>query len=207
MKSILAVLGLAGFICIGPVRGSQVVYSTLGSSAPDYNASQGLLITGASLPPGYGGLAVPFVPSGNYEISFMDFALIYFSGTNSALVELTGDASGMPGAVLGSWTVSGVPNAYALAGLPVSVSVTAGLQYWVAIQPEASDTVLAWAYNTQGISSEYGATKDGTTYSIATYTLPAFDILGSPVPEPSTFMLGIAAAALLAGRVWRKRLS
>jgi hypothetical protein len=134
----------------------------------------------------------------------MDFALIDAGGTNSGLVELTSDASGMPGAVLGSWTVSGVPNAYGLVGLPVSVSVTAGLQYWVTIQPDGSDTVLDWALNSQGLSGEDGATTDGTTYSIEDYTLPAFDVQGSAVPEPSTFVLGLAAAALAGLRLCRK---
>jgi len=134
----------------------------------------------------------------------MDFALIDAGGTNSALVELTADASGMPGTVLGSWTVSGVTNAYGEVGTPVSVSVTAGLQYWVTIQPLESDTLLDWAFNSQGLSGDYGDTRDGTTYSVFAYTLPAFDVLGSAVPEPSTFMLGLAAAALAAHRLCRK---
>lgn len=62
MKSFVIALLLAGSVCVGPARGVEVIYSTLGSSVPDYDADHGAIISGSSTPFGYEGIAVPFVP-------------------------------------------------------------------------------------------------------------------------------------------------
>ena len=66
----------------------------------------------------------------------------------------------------GSWIVSGVPNSFAEVGVPVSIAVTGGQQFWLSILPDASDTNL-------------------------------FDLLGTPVPEPSSWICGATVLALL----------
>lgn len=103
-----------------------VIYSTLGSSSPDYDANHGMLITGSSTPAGEESIAVPFVPSADCAVTFIDLALIYVSGTNSATVELRADSSDAPGDLLGSWTVSAVPHAYAEVGISASGRLRAG---------------------------------------------------------------------------------
>ncbi len=204
MKTLLVLACLAGYFCVTPAR-AATIYSTLGSSAPVYEAGTGYLVVGPSGgPPGYVGVAAPFVPSASYDVTFIDLALIHESGTNSAVVELQADASGVPGAVLGSWVVSAVPNAYAEVGVPASGTVMAGQQYWISVLPNASDTLIDWAFNSQGITGTYATTPNGASYSLSNYTLPAFDVRGDSVPEPSTFALGAAAAALLARRVFRR---
>jgi hypothetical protein len=180
-----------------------VIYSTLGSNFPVYDAYHGVSILGASLPPGYQGIAVPFTPSASYKVAFMDFALLHLGGTNAAVVELCEDSSGTPGAIMGSWIVAGVPNAYAEVGLIASGNLTAGQQYWVTVLPDANDANLGWALNSLGATGNMGVTFNGSTYTFENYTLPAFDVLGDEVPEPSTLTFSVVGLVLLARRLWR----
>ena len=48
-----------------------------------------------------------------------------------------------------------------------------------------------------------GVTFNGSTYTFEDYTLPAFDVLGDEVPEPSTLTFSVVGLALLARRLWR----
>ena len=201
MKPLLFAL-CAGVICAMPSR-AVAIYSTLGSSFPVYDASHGELILGSSAQPGYEGIAVPFTPSASYKVAFMDFALLHLSGTNAALVELSQDSSGTPGAIMGSWIVAGAPNAYAEVGLIASGNLTAGQQYWVTVLPDANDAILGWANNSLGATGNMGVTFNGSTYTFEDYTLPAFDVLGDEVPEPSSLTFSVVGLVLLARRLWR----
>jgi hypothetical protein len=186
MKAVLLVVSGLCFLVSGR---ASVIYSTLGSGVPTYDASHGYLVTGSSLPPGYGGLAAPFTPSANYEITLIDLGLLYLGGTNSGVVGLYNDSFGVPGSLLGSWIVSGVPNPYAEVAVLASGRVQAGVQYWISVLPSGNDTDLGWAFNSQNITGIYAGTRNGTTYSTDIYTLPAFDVLGNPVPEHRVWRL------------------
>ena len=167
--------------------------------------SSGALLTGASLPPGYMGYALSFVPSESFDLFFMDFGLYYLGGTNSAVIELRDDFFGIPGpTVLDSWTTSAVTGG--LLGLPVSGHVEAGHRYWVSVLPGAADTVLGWAFNNQGVTGDIRVTQSGSTYPDVCQgcTLPEFDILGTPVPEPSTLLLSFAGVLTVIHRARRR---
>jgi hypothetical protein len=154
------------------------------------------------------GYALSFVPSESFEIYFMDLGLYYFGGTNSAVVELRDDFFGTPGlTLLGSWTTSAVTGG--LLGLPVSGHVEAGQRYWISVLPGAADTNLGWAFNNQGVTGDFRATHNGSTYPDAcqSCTLPEVDVLGNPVPEPSTLLLSIAGLSTLVHRVRRRNAS
>jgi hypothetical protein len=169
--------------------------------------SSGQVITGASLPPGYLGYALSFVPSESFDIYFMDFGLYHVGGTNSAVVELRDDFSGIPGqTLLGSWDTAAVTAG--LLGLPVSGHVEAGQRYWITVLPGAGDTNLNWVFNNQGVTGDIRATHSGSTYPDVCHncTLPAFDILGNPVPEPSTLLLSIAGFVTLLHKARRRNL-
>jgi hypothetical protein len=199
MKSLLLSVGTLLLFSGMPAR-AGVTYSTLGCTVPIYDSGHGYVVTGASLPPGYTGLAIAFVPSATYDVTFMDLALFHLGGIDSAVVQLQSDNAGTPGTVMGSWTVSpGEPLPYSLLGIAASGRVTAGQQYWISVQPNGDDTSLGWALNSQGLSGTLAVTHDGTTFLAAQeQVLPAIDLLGNAVPEPSTVVLCFAAITLLA---------
>jgi hypothetical protein len=206
MKTFLALACLAGCFYLTPAR-AATIYSTLGSTAPAWDTSNAETLLGPSVEPaiGYVEIAVPFVPSASYEVTFIDLPLFYEAGINSATVALQADASGVPGAVLGSWVVSPTPFAHAEVTISASGTVTAGQQYWISVLPNGGDTEMAWAYNNQGITGDFARIQNGTVSVFHGLPwLPAMDVLGDPVPEPSTFALGLAAAALLVRRAFRR---
>jgi hypothetical protein len=159
----------------------------------------------SSLPTGSIGLApgALFVSSGNFDVTQIDVSLSYDGGTNSAVISLFSDASDAPGALLGSWAVSGQPDN----PLPITtvsgisgVTLTSGASYFLEISPGGTETQDGWNYN--GLS-ETGEVYD-PPYGGLDLTLPAFDVLGTPlasVPEPSSLLIsGMALLALVAVR-------
>ncbi len=213
MKLLLIACGLSFMSAGSAIAGSIpfLVYSSFayyppGPVGPLPGAySSGQVVSGTSLPPGYVGYALSFVPSESFDIFFMDFGLYYLGGTNSAVVGLRDDSSGIPGQTLvGSWDTAAVTGG--LLGLPVSGHVDAGQRYWITVQPGAGDTTLDWAFNNQGVTGDIWATHNGSTYPDVCHncTLPEFDILGNPVPEPSTLLLGIAGFVTLLHKARRR---
>jgi hypothetical protein len=183
-------------LCL-PAARADVIYSTFNSGFPAYDAARGFVVTGSALPPGYGGVAVAFVPSGTFDVNSVDLALLHVSGTNSAVVSLHSDRDGVPGSTLGSWTVSAAPYPYGLVGILASGRVTSGQQYWISVQPGVDDTNVGWAFNNWDLAGVGAGTRDGSNYVTGVVLLPAFDVLGQPVPEPSSSIAGLAAAVLL----------
>jgi hypothetical protein len=155
--------------------------------------------------------AMGFMPGVTASLSQIDFAISYISGTtNSVTLSLSQNATGEPGTVIQSWTVTGLPNADGSftnsfdTVLGSGETLTAGQLYWL-VASAPSDTVDGWNYTT---SADIGPLawnyEDGLGWDPPiTETQGAFDVLGAPstVPEPGslllfgTGLLGIVGAA------------
>jgi hypothetical protein len=164
----------------------------------------------SSLPTGSAGLTpgALFVSPGNFDVTQIDVSLSYDEGANSAVISLFTDVSDAPGTLLGSWAVSGQPDN----PLPVTtvggisgVTLTGGASYFLEISPGDTETEDAWNYN--GLS-ETGEVYD-PPFGGSDLTLPAFDVLGTPlapVPEPAPVVIsGMALLALVAVGRQRRR--
>lgn len=180
-----------------PANG-DVVYSTFGSG-------QSHLAFGYAVGTPSGGQpeenATPFMPSSNYTLDLINFAAYYISGLNHLTVNLAADVSGVPGTILESWSVD-------IDGSPAIYTVTSSVhpllgdsnKYWVWLTAnDLTNSDLAWNLNDQGHTGEF-AFRIGyqPNWITVTDSLPAFDVTGTPVPEPSTILLLVSGLIGLA---------
>jgi hypothetical protein len=147
--------------------------------------------------------AALFVSLGDFDVTQVDVSLSYTEGTNSAVISLFTDVADAPGTLLGSWDVSGQP----FNPLPVTtvsgingLMLSKGASYFLEISPGGESTEDSWTYNGLGLTGElYDPPFGGFGL-----TLPAFDVLGTPlesVPEPASLVIcGMALVALVTVR-------
>ena len=123
----------------------QVVYTTFGPSHSFQTAYYGICNnTGFTVPLCIKSVAAPFTPDGTFTLTQIDvaaFACQLNSTTAIPLqVALLSDASGTPGGVLESWTVTNCPSSQVLSVIDtLQLQLSSGTQYWVEVtQPVAS---------------------------------------------------------------------
>jgi hypothetical protein len=160
------------------------VFWTVGTS-DDYEPSAGFTVAAGT----------------DYTLSEIDFSAGVLFGTAAVGVGLREDAGGMPGAILESWTVSGLGSSFALRPPEVATSalhptLLAGRQYWVTLTGGDETTQAGWDANAIFDQGPVYLAVGGTPILTGTDTRPAFRVLGEPaaVPEPSS-LVGAAVAA------------
>jgi len=149
-----------------------------------------------------------FTPSGNYQLTQIDLALVYFGGTNSVNVGLNADTGGLPGAVIATWSdpinlqAIGTTCCIVQTFTPSStILLSSGTQYWIVVAAGASDTFAGWNLNNTADDGSV-ALNFGSGFSLdGPLRRSAFDVLGdSSVPEPTTLALTALGLALLVSR-------
>jgi hypothetical protein len=202
---------LGAVLSLGANAHAGVIYSNLDGSG-DYTAGAGQTIQGTSL--GYDAAAAAFTPASTVALGEIAIPLTFFgsgSDTDSAVISLASDSSGLPGADIESWNVSGLPlfgssNSVLLTVAPTStVNLTGGVQYWVVVTPGATNTEDAWNLSdtsgTQTTAREFGSGGWGING-----TPVALEVLSASAPEPSTFaLLGTTLCCLGAVARFRRR--
>jgi len=163
-----------------------------------------------------------FTPAGNYYLTQIDVALSFggYAGmpdadTNGFTLSLNQDSGGVPGAAIETWTGLTAPDpvigtsSVVETVLPVStVTLLAGVQYWIVASPAASNSLDSWAQNAYDGTGPGGifAVNPGSgfvVHNVGSDDL-AFDVLGSPVPEPGTLLL-IPSALIGLGLIRKRR--
>jgi hypothetical protein len=178
---------------------ADIVFSNFG---PDnsYDPSVGLTIE--SSPFEFAESAMGFTPSGDFTLTQIDVGITYVFGTNSVMLSLNSDSSGLPDGVIESWTLTGLPpfgptSNIVQTVMPVSpVSLLSGTQYWLVASPIASDTGSAWNINSIGSTGPFTQNFGSGFETPGIGAQGAFAVLGVPVPEPNPTSLLLATVLL-----------
>jgi hypothetical protein len=145
----------------------------------------------------------------SYAVSQVDLALSYVSGTNSFFVYIAADEDGEPGVAIANsrFTLGGTTGAccaalVTLADIQNPILLTGQGEYFIVVAA-ANNAQGKWFENDAGVDGAYvlASMNDGVDWSSpgapGEFTLPAFDVIGSAVPEPSSRILLGTVAVLL----------
>jgi PEP-CTERM motif len=153
-------------------------------------------------------LAVPFTASGTASLTDVELALVQDIGSSAVNVFIESDSGGTPGSILasltqvGSFTSTTTP---ALVDFTCStcIGLVSGTEYFVVAQQSNQSTdESAWQYNSTGgtgtISYDFTGSNTGPWLSTGGLTLPAFQVNGAAVPEPSSIaLLAVALGGMI----------
>ncbi len=189
---------------------SDTIYTNLGPGET-YNAGTAVFVTDTGAPPFfYQAEARLFTSPGDYNVTQIDIALVYIQGTNSATVSLRTDDLGMPGTVLTSWDLSGLPSFSGISGTTAitgaqvisgisDLTLSAGQSYFLEADPGRADSQMGWFGIPPVNSVTFTASSPGGPWFVEGLYDLAFSVNGDPVatPEPSTIMIDLAGLAAL----------
>lgn len=170
--------------------GSQVIFNNFGPSLNAYYCCSGWTVSESGSATGtLWENANEFTPSVSGQITRIDIALSWVSGTNNATVELVQDNGGFPtGQVMGVWSVAGqAPFGGCCAVTTINtgrlIPVGAGRHYWLLAIPGPNvqnDTWDAWNQTYNGVSTGANMSFEGGVGWIDNTggSSGAFDIVG-----------------------------
>lgn len=210
MNTFLRSLLLAGGLVLAalPAGAQTVVFNSFGTG-DIFNSYPCNAIKGSGAGTSYT-TALGFTASSGGTLSSLELALLNTGGAQATVdVSFCGNAGGIPGAVLESWTglsftqTEGAIYTFAAQGAPVQLST--GSMYWIVARPGTSNSDAGWGSSTlasQGETRLYSA--NGGAYVENNTFRGAFRVTVSAIPEPSTYaaLFGAAALGLV---VWRRR--
>lgn len=200
---------------IGSSAHASVLFSDLNANpASKYNSGSSWIIQGTGTG-AYFAQGFTFTPSATEGLSQVDIALSAVSGSDSVIVTLNADSAGLPGSVLETWNVSGLPAFGTCCVLQtlfpaVPLTLNLGTTYWLVATPGATNTSAGWNVNNTGSTGPRAVqSSSGGAFTIfgANDDRGAFDIIGTAavVPEPATVTFAVAGLALLGALRLRRK--
>ena len=207
----IAIVGVLASVTADAARADQIVFSNFGPGMT-FNTVTGVTVSGSNVVGGQV-VAQAFTPSGDFTFSSAQLAMGIIGGPNILQVVLMTSSGGFPGAILETITLSNAVAPFTSAGIVLANStlhpvLESGTQYWlVAFAPEA-DTNMGWMLSL----NDFSTLNRSNSFHSLTGPWPAvgfrgfaFQINGTPVPEPGTLWLLSPALAAIALRGYRRR--
>lgn len=205
----LALAGLVFALGAAPAKAQTTVFSNFGPGVPAFDTVDRYVIAG---PTSSFGSAVSqgegFTVSASGYLSTINIALSNDGGPNNAHLFLADGSSGVPGLVLESFTLTGLPPAGTTYTPEVIISannpfLTAGTTYYL-YDAEPGAQVTEWNFNSQGEKGPHFRTRPDGSVNISTATQGAFSVQVNPAPVPeasTTVSLGLLLALGVSGLV------
>ncbi|MGD0693363.1 MAG: PEP-CTERM sorting domain-containing protein [Terriglobia bacterium] len=184
---LLAAILTLGVTLLPSTAKATTIFSDFGSGNP-YSCCGGYTI-GLGFTQGNS-----FISGATYDLTQIDVALGYIQGNNPTLSLYADNGSDLPGALIESWSLSGLPRYGTCCAIetvaPVgTVVLTGGAQYWLLASGGTSDW-SAWYFNNTGALGQRYINGNGYNNYVTTDTMAAFDVLGkAATPEPGTIIL------------------
>jgi hypothetical protein len=202
------ILALIALVCVSSMLASAGPITIFSSFGPGQTVddTNSYCVYGSSVASNCGTFtsalapAFAFMSTGSYAVSQIDLSLNWYQGTDSAIVSLFTDVGDTPGTLLGSWAVSGQqdlpdPPLTTIVGI-TGVTLVNGAGYFIQVSPGGATTEDGWVLGpfAGGVFYEPGSVASGDIER-----LPAFDLLGNAIPEPTTAaLLAFGLVALFA---------
>ena len=187
------------FVCILAVAlssmsaSASLIYSTFGPGDSYSNDGSASIGGTKAFPGGFQSVANGFTVSGSdFQLGKIEVATVLGSGANSLDVSLAADNGGTPGAVLESFSLSGL-----MTGFPggiLSLSSTThplllqGSSYWVVVEAGAADTAAGWLDALPHVDGKH-AWNNGSGWQTAAIDIGQQAFRVSAIPEPATMSL------------------
>jgi len=199
MRPSTAVLLLCAFTGAGK---AATVYDNFGTTPPFSVISPALYGDG-------GWLADAFTSANTYQLTSITVATGRLLINDAITIDLMADNSGKPGTILESWTIGHPPTFGTSSTITVNDALGLDLlpatQYWVALSgsiPLDND----WALSSTGSTGLVEIGNPSLGWIKDTIPLPneAFNVLGTQLPEPASFVLLALGAAVLWFRAKRR---
>lgn len=195
-KTTLAATCVLAFVFADSVR-SDIVYSTFGQN-DSYDAAGAVLAVGT---PGNIEQAPEFFVSGSdYRLESVEIAISFvqnLGGANEITLSVFDSVNGLPGNVLDSSTVQGLPPIANSSITSFQFSGNAVLSenevYFLAAQ--GSNSVFGWHYNDIGLVGDRARRQGGGAWTFNNnVNQNAFRVNGSAIPEPNSLLVFAFAA-------------
>ncbi len=206
---IAAVLALA---TAGAARADQIIFSNFGPGMT-FDANHGYTVAGSSAL-GTQVIANRFTATSNLSFSTAQLALGLSSGSPSILqVLLETDAGGLPGSIIETINVNigpFPPGAVVTAMSALNPQLTSGANYWLVVYAPGPKTAAEWNFSLADVPTlnNFAANQipspTGPWYFASGPVRSAFQINGTPIPEPATLLLLGPALAVMVLRGQRK---
>jgi len=185
--------------------GTVSIFSDISATAPRWDSMSAWSLGGSNVYT----QAAQFTAAYSAKVTQVDLVLSWV-WQSDAIVYLMTDSGGKPGTVLEQYSITGIGKTDRLFSA-VSLThplLTAGTKYWLAAtDSNGSSGRLAWYWSSSTTGTMDVKFGSAAWQATVTQTLPAFDVMGTEIPEPlSLGMIGSGLAMLVvAGRRHRRR--
>lgn len=200
-----------GLAAASEARADAVVFSNFGPGMT-FNISTAWNVSGTNF---FGGrvVAQSFTPSANFAFSSAQLAMGIIGGPNILQVVLMTSSGGFPGTVVETISLTNAVAPIGTGGIVLASSalhplLNAGTQYWIVAFAPEDDTFMGWNLSLNDFSTSVLLNGSHSLTGPWEFSAPrgAFQVNGTPVPEPATMLLLSAALSVMALRGCKRKI-